>query len=48
MLRAIQLGIQIRDLDLLTVGFVNDLFCENGNDEHKYAKVATQADMDSF
>lgn len=48
MLRCVQLGIAIRDLDLLSVGLVNDMFAENGNDDYKYARVATQADFDAF
>ena len=30
-----QLGISIRDLDLLTIGMVNDMFVESRNDEYK-------------
>ena len=48
LLRCVQLGISIRDLDLLTVGLVNDMYIESDNDPEKYAQVATQADMDSF
>lgn len=38
------------DLDLLTVGMVNDMFIERANDEceDEYAKTATQADFDAF
>ena len=38
----------IRDLDLLTIGMVNDMYVESRNDEHKYAVVATQEDFDKF
>ena len=48
LLRCVQLGISIRDLDLLTIGMVNDMFVESRNDEHKYAVVATQEDFDKF
>jgi len=48
LLRCVQLGISIRDLDLLTVGLINDMFTENGNDDQEYAKKATQEDMDAF
>lgn len=50
MLRCVQLGISIRDLDLLTIGLVNEMYIENGNDEVKgaYSYVATQHDMDLF
>jgi hypothetical protein len=50
MLRCVQLGISIRDLDLLTIGLVNEMYIENGNDEAQdaYSYVATQADFDLF
>ena len=44
-----KLGISIRDLDLLTIGMVNDMFVESRNDEYKgWRKVATQEDFDVF
>ena len=48
LLRCVQLGISIRDLDLLTIGMVNDMYVESRNDECKYAVVATQEDFDRF
>ena len=48
LLRCVQLGLSIRDLDLLTIGMANDIYVERRNDEHKYAVVATQEDMDRF
>ena len=48
LLRCVQLGISIRDLDLLSIGMVNDMYAENSNDEVKYARVASQEDMDNF
>ena len=33
LLRCVQLGISIRDLDLLTIGMVNDMYAEGGNDD---------------
>ena len=48
MLRCVQLGISIRDLDLLSIGLVNDMFIEMGNDDFEYPEVATQSDMDKF
>ena len=35
MLRCVQLGISIRDLDLLTIGLVNDMFTESANDDYR-------------
>ena len=48
MLRCVQLGISIRDLDLLSIGMVNDMFIEQGNDEYQYPIKGTQEDMDRF
>ena len=49
LLRYVQLGISIQDLDLLTIGMVNDMYAESGNDEYKgYAQIATQKDFDAF
>lgn len=36
LLRCVQRGISIRDLDLLTIGMVNDMYAESGNDECNY------------
>lgn len=48
LLRCVQLGLSIRDLDLLTIGMVNDMYIESRNDEYKYVVVATQKDFDQF
>ena len=51
LLRCVQLGISIRDLDLLTIGMVNDMYVESGNDqeaEKHYNVLATQTDFDKF
>ena len=49
LLRCVQLGLSIRDLDLLTIGIVNDMYAESGNDSYKgYTTLASQADMDCF
>ena len=51
LLRCVQLGISIRDLDLLTIGMVNDMYVERGNDQDadkNYSVLATQADFDRF
>ena len=41
MLRCVQLGISIADLDLLTIGLVNDMFTERQNDEYPYQELAS-------
>ena len=48
LLRCVQLGISVRDLDLLSIGMVNDMYVESGNDSYKYPIRATQEMMDAF
>lgn len=48
LLRCVQLGLSLPDLDLLTIGMVDDMFTERENDDLKYAYKATQADFDKF
>jgi len=48
LLRCVQLGIHISELDLLTIGMVNDMYAESSNDDVKYAQVATQEDFDRW
>ena len=48
LLRCVQLGLSISDLDFLTIGLVNDLFTERENDDYPYRYQATQADFDKF
>lgn len=48
MLRCVQLGISIRDLDLLSIGLVNDMFIEKANDDYEYPYIATQEDIDAL
>ncbi|MCD7751008.1 MAG: hypothetical protein LUI10_04615 [Lachnospiraceae bacterium] len=48
MLRCVQLGISIRDLELLTIGLVNDMYTESSNDSYTYPTRASQSDFDAF
>lgn len=48
MLRASQLGIAIRDLELLSIGLVLDMCTEKANDEYKWPQMAGQEDFDRF
>lgn len=55
MLRCIQVGLKIADLDFLNYGMVIDILAENNKDyaetmkqDDDSAKVATQADYDRF
>lgn len=48
LLRAAQLGIPMRDLELLTIGMVTDMLIESGNDQCEYDQLPTQEDFDKF
>lgn len=48
LLRCVETGISIADLDYLTIGLVLDIWTEKGNDDEKYDYVATQDDFDRF
>lgn len=48
MLRCLQLGLSVKDLDLLTIGLVYDMCTEAKNDDYNYPIMAGQEDFDSF
>lgn len=48
LLRCVQLGLSMADLELLSIGIINDMYAESRNDEHKYAVLATQEDFDKW
>ena len=48
LLRCVQLGLSMVDLDLLSIGLVNDMFTEMENDDSEYDYMAQQSDFDSF
>ena len=49
LLRCLQIGLTLRDLDLITVGMVIDMATERGNDDSgAYVEMATQEDFDKF
>lgn len=48
LLRCVQIGLTIADLDYLEYGQVLDMMTESGNDECKWQELATQADFDRF
>lgn len=48
LLRCVQLGLSIQDLELLSIGMINDMCAESRNDECKFAQLATQEDFDLF
>ena len=47
-LRALQIGLALADLDWLEYGEVMDLIIERSNDDAKYQYVASQDDFDRF
>lgn len=48
LLRSVEIGISIHDMDLISVGLVIDMWTEKANDNVKYKRVATQEDFDKF
>lgn len=48
MLRCLQAGLRLGDLDHIEYGMVMDIITESANDQYKYKELATQADFDSF
>ena len=48
LLRCVQIGLSISELDLLTIGTVNDMYAEMSNDDYNYPAFATQEQMDRF
>ena len=50
LLRAVQLGIHISEMDLLTIGEINDMYTELQRDESKdeFSYIASQVDFDRF
>ena len=48
LLRCVETGLSIADLDFLSIGLVLDMWTEKGNDSLKYDYVATQEDFDRF
>ena len=48
LLRCVQMGLSIADLDLLEIGMVFDMFTESTDDDINWPYKATQADFDKF
>ena len=48
LLRAIQMGLTIADLDCLEYGTVLDMMTESSNDSCEYTPLANQEDFDKF
>ena len=48
LLRCLEIGLSMKDLDDLTIGMVMDIWTEKGNDSVTYDNFATQEDFDKF
>ena len=48
LLRYIQLWFSIADLDLLSIGLINDMYADSRNDSCSCVVLGTQEDMDRF
>ena len=48
LLRCLQIGLSLSDLDLVTIGMVNDMYAESRNDDYNYRELASQEDFDNF
>ncbi|MBR2653969.1 MAG: hypothetical protein IKD59_05370 [Lachnospiraceae bacterium] len=48
LLRCTEIGLSMSDLDDITIGMVNDMLVEKGNDSYDWKEIANQDDMDSF
>ena len=48
LLRCVEIGISISELDLLTIGMVLDIWTEKSNDGVKNSKIAGQTEFDKF
>ena len=48
LLRCVELGLSMEDLDDLSIGMVNDMFIEKSNDRYDWKEVADQSDFDRF
>ena len=48
LLRCVELGVHLSDLDEIEIGTVLDMYIEKGNDGEEYPELANQADFDKF
>ena len=48
LLRALEAGIRISDLDFFELGEIYDVLIEHGNDAESYDTIASQEWMDKF
>ena len=50
LLRAVLLGVHISEMDLLTIGEINDMYTEMERDEtpEAFSRIPVQSDFDNF
>lgn len=48
LLRCVQIGLSMADLDTLTLGMVYELFAEKANDSYEWEDEATLEDIENF
>lgn len=48
MLRCLQVGLSLSDLDDIDIGLVNDMFSESARDHEHWDELATQDDIDKM
>lgn len=48
LLRCLQIGLSLDELDLRTIGMVTEMFIDNNNDDCEYYYIADQQAMDEF
>lgn len=48
LLRCVQLGLSLDDLDRMTVGMVFDIMLERGRDDEEWKDIATEKDIEQF
>lgn len=48
LLRCLQIGLSMSDLDHLTLGMVYDILIEKANDDYEWDELATDEDIANF
>lgn len=48
MLRCVELGLSMADLEYLDIGMILDMFVEKANDSYEWAYIATEEDIKAF
>ena len=48
LLRCLEIGLSIYEMELLTIGMILDIWTEKANDGFKYKRLAGQEEFDRF